>query len=196
MTSREGPRARILRSPRSIGPASTTPRPQHCGVGSDNRTKAHPGESSRDRSPRLRLPRCASLTRLVHVSTAYVSGDRCRPDREDELDCGPGFPQSLRAQVHQRRPAGRWPNGGALPAHDRPSPTSSWVIRETDGPFTSLSHSPGGTPRRIRTSERLPGWGSTRLDLVPIDRTSDRRRRSCLPSPCEPRRPEPAPFRA
>ena len=115
--------------------------------------------------------RCASLTRLVHVSTAYVSGDRVGQIREDELDCGQGFLNPYERSKFDAETDVRGRMADLPVTIVRPSIV---VGDSRDGrAFTTsailpvLRHVASG---RLRD---FPGWGSTRLDLVPVDYVAD-----------------------
>lgn len=115
--------------------------------------------------------RCAGLTRLVHLSTAYVSGDRMGQIREDELDCGQGF----------LNPYERSKFDAETDVRDRMADLPITIVRPsivvgdsrdgrafaTSAILPVLRHVASG---RLRD---FPGWGSTRLDLVPVDYVAD-----------------------
>lgn len=114
----------------------------------------------------------ATSTPLVHVSTAYVSGQRDGVVTEDELDVGqaPGNPyeaSKLRAEVLVRRA-----HANGLPvAVVRPSVVvgaeRGGVIREFKNIYTVLKLATGNKVRRI------PGRYDATLDLVPVDYVAD-----------------------
>jgi thioester reductase-like protein len=114
----------------------------------------------------------AASTPLVHVSTAYVSGQRDGVVTEDELDVGqtPGNPyeaSKLRAETLVHRA-----HANGLPvAIVRPSivvgTARSGAIREFKNIYTVLKLT---TSDKVR---RIPGRYDATLDLVPVDYVAD-----------------------
>jgi long-chain acyl-CoA synthetase len=110
---------------------------------------------------------CTGLRRLVHLSTAYVSGDRVGEIREDELDCGQKFLNAYErskfdAEVDVRVRANDLPVTVLRP---------SIVVGDSrDGhAFSPAAILP--VLRQVASGRlrQFPGGGSTRLDLVPVD---------------------------
>lgn len=115
--------------------------------------------------------RCAALVRLVHVSTAFVAGDRVGVIAEDELDCGQAFLNGYERSKFE----------GELRVRSRMLELPITVVRPSivvgdshDGHAAGLStlfpvlrHVAAG---RLR---RFPGSGAAPLDLVPVDYVAD-----------------------
>jgi len=120
----------------------------------------------------LRFARgCSRLERLVHVSTAYVAGDRSGVVGEDELDCGQAFLNGYERSKFEAEVLVRGQMRDLPLAVVRPSII---VGHSRDGHaaglgtiFPVLRHVASG---RLR---RFPGSGATLLDLVPVDYVAD-----------------------
>jgi len=115
--------------------------------------------------------RCAHLERFVHVSTAYIAGDRTGVVREDELIAGQRFLNAYEqskydAELHVRTHGAHLPIVVARPSIVLGDSRSGH--RSGSAPIIPvLRHVASG---RLRA---FPGWGSTRLDLVPLDYVAD-----------------------
>jgi len=115
--------------------------------------------------------RCPSLSRLAHISTAYVAGDRTGVIAEDELDCGQAFLNDYERSKFEAE----------ILVRQRMTELPITIIR----PSIIVGDSGDGHASRLSTlfpllrhvaSGRLrqfPGHGSTPLDLVPVDYVAD-----------------------
>ena len=112
-----------------------------------------------------------SLRRLVHVSTAYVSGRHAGDFGEEDLDVGPGVPQHLRAlQERGRAAAARRPSDLPL-AIARPSivvghRASGWT------PVFNVLYWPMRAFER-GLLEEVPAREDSIVDFVPVDYVTD-----------------------
>ena len=113
---------------------------------------------------------CARLSRFVHFSTCYVSGDRVGVIAEDELDCGQGFRNSYEATKFQAEVLVERAKAELPITIVRPSSivgdSKTGEIDRFEGPYylgMLLVLSPLVLPMP------LPGNGVAPLNVVPVD---------------------------
>jgi len=109
---------------------------------------------------------------LVHVSTAYVCGERIGDVREDELDAGQSFGTAYEESKFRAEKMVREEAAAGLPVTIvRPSivvgTASSGAVREFKNIYPVLKLFTEG---RVRS---LPGLYDAKLDLVPVDHVAD-----------------------